>query len=75
MNVRIYEYDFSGRRIAGAQRYGTLERMRAAASPGEEQPVSQPRPNGDGLVAIFRRADGSVTRCYERDAASGACGI
>ena len=75
MKIRIYEYDFSGRRIAGTQRYGTLERMRAAASPGDEQLISQPRPNGDGLVAIFRHADGGVTRCYERDAASVACEI
>ena len=75
MRIRIYEYDFAGRRITGAQRYGTLAEFRAAASPGEEQPVSQPRPNGDGLVAIFRHADGSVSRCYEHDAASVACGI
>ena len=68
MRIRIYEYDFAGRRITGAHRYGTLKHMRANASPGEEQPVSQPRPDGDGLVAIFRHADGGVSRCYRRDA-------
>ena len=60
MNVTVNFFTSSG--AYAGRLIDDLDRLRAVADPGTEQFISQPR--DDRLVAIFRRADGTVARGY-----------